>query len=129
MTIADERYVAFTTYRKDGSAVTTPVWINPASDGRIAFTTSMGTGKTKRLKNNPRVVVQPCNFRGVVKSGSAAVGGTAEMVQSGPLFDEVQRSSKSKYGWQVAASRFVENVILRSGHTFADTVVLIRLDA
>jgi PPOX class probable F420-dependent enzyme len=129
MTISDERYIAFTTYRKNGEGVTTPVWINPVSDGRIAFTTSMGTGKTKRLKNNPKVAVQPSNFRGAVKPGSVAVSGTAEMVQSGPLYDEVQRSSKRMYGWQVAASRFVENILMRSGHTFADTVVLIRLDA
>jgi len=130
MAIADEKYIAFTTYRRSGEAVTTPVWINAVSDGRIGFWTSMGSGKTKRLQNNPRVAVQASDARGRAKAGSIPIPGTAEMVHSGPLFDEVQQKGKKKYGVMVALSRNLGRLLgqRKAGQTYADTVVLIRLD-
>jgi PPOX class probable F420-dependent enzyme len=130
MGIAEEKYIAFTTFRKTGEPVTSPVWVNPVSDGRIGFWTAMGTGKTKRLKNNPRVAVQPSDARGRVKAGTDAVEGTAELVQSGPLFDEVQRSGREKYGFMVSLSRNLGRLFgqRKAGQEYGDTVVLVRLD-
>jgi len=130
MGIVDEKCMAFTTYRKSGDPVTTPVWVVPVSDGRIAFWTAMGSGKTKRLKNNPAVTVQPCSYRGTIKPGTTPVGGTAEMVQSGRYFDEVHQKIHKKYGFmtyltKTAATLFV---MRKRGLTYADTVVLVRLD-
>lgn len=129
--LAGEKYIAFTTYRKSGEAVTSPVWLVEVSDGRIGFWTAMGSGKTKRLKNNPAVTVQASSFNGTVKAGSAPITGTAEMVQSGPLFDEVHKSVRKKYGFQTHLTRTIAGlfVLRRKGLTYADTVVLIRLDA
>lgn len=130
MALTDEKCMAFTTYRKSGEAVTTPVWVTPISDGRIGFWTAMGTGKTKRLKNNPNVTVQPCSYTGKIKSGTTPVGGTAEMVQSGPLFDEVQQKVRQKYGFMTHLTRTMATlfVMRRAGLKYADTVVLVRLD-
>lgn len=130
MSIADEKYIALTTYRKSGEAVTTPVWVNAVSDGRIGFWTSMGSGKTKRMKNNPEVTVQASDARGRAKTGSVALTGTAEMIQSGPLFDEVQTKGKKKYGLMVTISRTMGQLLgqRKSGQAYADTVVLIRLN-
>jgi PPOX class probable F420-dependent enzyme len=129
MSIADEKCIAFTTYRKSGEAVTTPVWVNAVSDGRVGFWTAMGSGKTKRLKNNPAVTVQPCSFSGKIKAGTEPVSGTAEMVQSGPLFDEVRAKGRKKYGFQAKLIQFVGALALRrKGLKYADTVVLVRLD-
>lgn len=130
MDIADEKYIAFTTYRKSGEAVSSPVWVNRVSDGRIGFWTSMGSGKTKRLKNDSRVMVQPSDGRGRPKKGTSPVEGTAEMVQSGPLFDEVQVLGRKKYGVMVTISRLAGQLFgqRRSGQQYADTVVLVRLD-
>jgi len=129
-TISDEKYLAFTTYRKTGDAVSTPVWVVPVSDGRIGFWTAMGTGKTKRLRNDPRVAVQPSDVRGNVKDGSDAVSGTAEMVQSGQLFDEVHSRVRAKYGFMTKLTKVFAWVggQGRKGLTYADTVVLVRLD-
>ena len=131
MGLADERYLAFTTYRKSGAAVTTPVWTVGLEDGRLGFWTAMGSGKTKRLKNNAAVTVQPCSATGTVKAGTTAVSGTAEMVQSGPLFDEVQRKVRKKYGFQTHLTRTIGTlfVLRKKGLTYADTVVLVRPDA
>lgn len=131
MALTDEKCMAFTTYRKNGEAVTTPVWVVPVSDGRVAFWTAMGSGKTKRLKNNPAVAVQPCSYTGKIKAGTTAVSGTAEMVQSGPLFDEVQSSVRTKYGFMTHLTRTLATlfVMRKAGLKYADTVVLVRLDA
>ncbi len=37
MAIADEKYVLITTYRKNGDAVSSPVWIAPLPDGTAAW--------------------------------------------------------------------------------------------
>src|SRR6476469_10064473 len=98
MGIEQERYIALSTYRRSGEAVATPVWVVPVSDGRIGFWTAMGTGKTTRIARDPRVSVQPCDVRGRPREGSAVLSGTAEMVRSGRLFDEVQAAVRAKYG-------------------------------
>lgn len=128
--ISGEKYIALTTYRKNGEGVTTPVWVNAVSDGRIGFWTAMGSGKTKRMKNNARVTVQASDARGRAKKGSAPLNGTAEMIQSGPLFDEVTASGKKKYGIMVTISKAMGGLLgqRKAGQTYADTVVLIRID-
>ena len=130
MSISDEKYIALTTYRKNGEGVVTPVWVNPVSDGRIGFWTSMGSGKTKRMTNNAQVTVQASDARGRAKKDSAPLTGTAEMIQSGPLFDEVQAKGKKKYGLMVNISKAMGQLFgqRKAGQTYADTVVLIRID-
>ena len=105
MAISDEKYIAFTTFRRCGEPVSTPTWVVPVSDGRVGFWTAMGTGKTKRLKNDPRVTLQASDVRGRPKPGSPVVAGTAELVQSGRLFDEVQAQVREKYGVMTTVSR------------------------
>lgn len=130
MTIADEKYIALTTFRKSGEPVSTPVWVNAVSDGRIGFWTAGGSGKTKRMANNPRVTVQASDARGRVKAGSSPLTGTAEMVHSGPLFDEVWAKGKKKYGAMVGITKFMGRLMgqRKAGQAYGDTVVLIRLD-
>ncbi|MGA8255234.1 MAG: PPOX class F420-dependent oxidoreductase [Nocardioides sp.] len=128
--IANEKYMSLTTYRKSGEGVSSPVWVVPLEDGRIGFWTAMGTGKTKRLKNDPRVVVQPSDGRGKVKDGSATVTGTAALVQSGKDFAEVKDKVKAKYGFMTKVTKLLAKLGPqgRKGLVYADTVVLITLD-
>jgi PPOX class probable F420-dependent enzyme len=107
MSLTDERYIAASTYRKSGEAVTTPTWIVPLDGGRFGFWTSSSAGKTKRLRNSPRITMQPSDSRGRVKADAAAVEGTATMLTSGPEFDEVQSKVRAKYGVQVPLTRFL----------------------
>lgn len=129
--IGDEKCILLTTYRRTGEAVATPVWVNPVSDGRIGFWTSMGSGKTKRMRHTPSVTVQPCSATGKVKPGTEPIHGTAEMVQDGPLFDEVQAKGRKKYGLQVPLTKFLGRIAgqRRKGQRYADTVVLVTLEA
>ncbi|HEY8140001.1 MAG TPA: PPOX class F420-dependent oxidoreductase [Nitrososphaera sp.] len=60
---AGQKYLNIETYRKNGEAVRTPVWF-VESDGILYVRTSEDTGKYKRIRNNPKVQVMPCNSRG-----------------------------------------------------------------
>jgi len=59
-------YMNLETYRKNGRPVITPVWF--VIEGKNFFViTKSGTGKIKRLRNNPNIRISPCDFRGRVK--------------------------------------------------------------
>jgi PPOX class probable F420-dependent enzyme len=72
-------YVSFTSYRKDGTPVSTPVWIAPDA-GSLYFFSDTDAFKVKRVRNNPAVTLQPCDVRGRVKEGAPLVSGVAEVL-------------------------------------------------
>ena len=110
MTISAEKTVATTTYRKSGAAVTTATWIVALDGARIGFWTSSASGKYKRLRNNPRITLQPSDSRGRVKAGSQSTEGTAELVRTGADFDAIQRGIRAKYGVMVPVTHFLYTV-------------------
>jgi len=73
----DSRYIALTTYRRDGRAVTTPVWA-VSLDGKIYVFTASSTGKTKRVRATGRVRFAPCsmNGRGILGAWREGTGRT-----------------------------------------------------
>lgn len=56
-------YMSVTTYRRSGVAVVTPVWF-AETDGVLYFETGHDSGKMKRIRNNPRVLIGPCTASG-----------------------------------------------------------------
>ena len=128
MAIADEKYVALTTYRKDGGSSSTPVWIADLGDGTIGFTTPIGSLKVTRIRNDNRVLLQPSDSRGRVKSESTQLGGLAEVVE-GDDFDRVRVKIKAKYGWNVAAVAIFQKAAKLFGKAYMrDAAVVITLD-
>jgi uncharacterized protein len=83
-TISEEKYVSVATFRKTGAAVATATWIVPLDGGRAGVLTSSASGKTKRLRNNPSVTLQPSDVRGRVKMSAKAarIGGSAGMASA-----------------------------------------------
>jgi PPOX class probable F420-dependent enzyme len=62
------KYLNIETFRKNGQGVRTPVWFagepeNGASEKLYVYSTS-DSGKAKRIRNNGRVRVAPCDVRG-----------------------------------------------------------------
>jgi PPOX class probable F420-dependent enzyme len=55
-----------TSYRRDGSGVSTPVWFATEGD-RLLVMTDSRSGKVKRIRRNPYVTVAPCSGRGKPK--------------------------------------------------------------
>ncbi|MEV1288416.1 PPOX class F420-dependent oxidoreductase [Micromonospora sp. NPDC049679] len=58
-----EKYVLLTTFRKDGRAVATPVWVVRDGDA-LAVWSAADAGKVKRIRNIDAVTLAPCDFRG-----------------------------------------------------------------
>ncbi len=106
MSLSEEKYVSTTTFRRSGAPVATATWIVALDGGRYGFWTSSRSGKYKRLRNNPAMTLQPSDARGRVKSDSAPVAATAELVTSGADFDAIQSKVRAKYGVQVPVSKF-----------------------
>jgi PPOX class probable F420-dependent enzyme len=63
--IRDQKYISLKTFRKSGVPVATPVWFGEDS-GKLYIMTRGDMGKTKRIRNNSKVVVAPCTIRGKV---------------------------------------------------------------
>jgi uncharacterized protein len=59
------KYISLTTFRRNGQAVATPVWFAEVG-GKVYVKTRNDSGKTKRIRGNPRVRVAPCTVRGKV---------------------------------------------------------------
>ncbi|MDR6320521.1 PPOX class F420-dependent oxidoreductase [Actinoplanes couchii] len=76
---ARSKQVSLTTYRKDGTAVSTPVW-HVADGGTLTIISEAEAWKVKRIRNNPRVEVTACDIRGKVADGAVAVPGTARVL-------------------------------------------------
>jgi hypothetical protein len=127
--LADEKYVLFTSYKRDGTPVATPVWLVALGDGRLAFWTGSGSGKAKRLAHTSRVTVQPSDARGKPRPGAAVTEATAELV-TGPELDQIRRSVIAKYGLAAKISKAVFSAIRtlkRQRIPYADRGVIITL--
>jgi hypothetical protein len=62
------KYLNLETFRKNGQGVRTPVWFagepeQGVAEKLYAYSTA-DSGKAKRVRNNPRVRVAPCDVRG-----------------------------------------------------------------
>ncbi|HEX5406656.1 MAG TPA: PPOX class F420-dependent oxidoreductase [Pseudonocardiaceae bacterium] len=61
--LAAENYVLLTTFRKDGSAVPTPVWVARDGDELLVYS-APDAGKVKRIRRDGTVRVGACDVRG-----------------------------------------------------------------
>ena len=70
--LAQKQFVLLTTFRRDGRAVPTPVWIVPLDDG-LGIWTPGSSGKVKRIRRSGAVTLAPCDRRGTPldKEGTA----------------------------------------------------------
>jgi PPOX class probable F420-dependent enzyme len=69
--IHNQKYMSLTTFRKNGTPVSTPIWFGEDADKLYVMTRS-DMGKMKRLRNNQQVRVAPCTIRGRVTGPESA---------------------------------------------------------
>ena len=86
--------LALTSYRRDGSAVTTPVWFHEEPDGALVVTGARTAHRHARIRRDQRVAVAPCTARGTVTG--ATLTGTAEVLGADELGD-VLAAKKRRY--------------------------------
>ena len=58
------KFGSVVTFRGDGRAVPSPVWMAVDDQGRVYFETGAQSWKVKRIHNNPSVLVAASTFRG-----------------------------------------------------------------
>jgi len=61
-----QKYLSLESYRKNGQSVRTPLWF-VHDNGVLYFYTEADSFKVKRLQNNPKGRIAPCDIRGNVK--------------------------------------------------------------
>jgi hypothetical protein len=129
MALSDGKYIRFTTFKKDGTAVSTPTWVVALDGGKIGFYTSSTSGKAKRLQHDQKVIVQPSDARGRAKPGSSPLDGTAVVVE-GPERDAIYDKVVAKYGFMTKLTRLLAKVggfVKRKNQPYADRGVVVTL--
>ena len=95
---ADQSYLSLQTYRKNGEAMPTPVWF--VQDGEKFYVrTFAGSGKVKRIQNNPNVQIMPCGQQGELLG--TWVAAQAHEIQDEATFSLVRSLLIAKYGEMV----------------------------
>jgi PPOX class probable F420-dependent enzyme len=77
--IGRSRYVSLTTYRRDGTAVATPVWL-AVDAGELFIVSDADAWKVKRIRRNASVVVTVCDIRGRIAPGALTAKGEARIL-------------------------------------------------
>ncbi len=95
----NDAYINLVTFRKDGSAVETPVWF-AKMDGRLYVFTDGLSYKVKRLRKDPRIRIAPCNVVG--KITGSWTSGRGRIVEESDLERRAYAALRNKYGWQMA---------------------------
>ncbi len=93
---AEVQYINLETFKKDGTKVTTPVWV-AQQNNTLVVTTGKNAGKVKRIRNNGKAVIYTTN-----QSGSKRLSEELE-VKGSILIDEDLKTEavtilKKKYG-------------------------------
>ena len=98
------KYCLITSYRRDGTAVPTPVWFG-VQDGKLYLRTWADSAKVRRIRRDPRVRITPCTTRGRPKGPTAE--GTARIVDRTEE-ERAERAIQANYG---AGRRVYEGAI------------------
>jgi PPOX class probable F420-dependent enzyme len=96
------KYANLTTFRKGGEPVTTPVWF-ALVDGRVYVETGPESGKVKRMRNNPRVVLTPSTPWGAPRGES--VEGVARIVDPNDAPGRARAALLAKYRPELVVAR------------------------
>jgi PPOX class probable F420-dependent enzyme len=103
---ANQKYLNLESYRSDGQAVHTPLWF-VEDNGALYFYTVANSYKVKRIQNNPRVRIAPCDIRGNLKGewvdGAARRLGQVEARNADDLLNR-------KYGLAKRALNFMAKI-------------------
>ncbi|GLW70549.1 PPOX class F420-dependent oxidoreductase [Kitasatospora phosalacinea] len=92
--LAAGNYLLITSYKKDGSAVPTPVWVVRDGDALGAWTAA-DSWKVKRIRRRGEVLVGPCDVRG--NPSGKSLPATAEIADAATT-ERYRQLIARKYG-------------------------------
>ena len=97
--LAQQRHISITTFKRDGTPVSVPVWC-AADHGSLLVFSEADSWKVKRIRRDPHVRLAPCSARGTPRG--PAVDADASLVAETTT---VQALLARKYPWAWPAYR------------------------
>jgi PPOX class probable F420-dependent enzyme len=91
-------YISFSTRKKSGDFVATPVWFAPDGDSYYVFSAG-DAGKVKRLRNFSESRVAACTMSGTVTGEHMDT--QACVLETKQDQDTALKALRRKYGWQM----------------------------
>ena len=110
-------YVNLTTFRKNGERKTTPIWL-AVEEGKAYVWSQRDTWKIRRLRNDPKVELTPCNVNGKKNLGPT-LAGKARILQAGEEAT-AKYAFKRKYGIKFMAGEFFGRHKPGSDHVYVE---------
>ncbi|MGA5464387.1 PPOX class F420-dependent oxidoreductase [Mycobacterium sp. NPDC050041] len=110
-----EKFVSLTTFKRNGDAVATPLWL-VSDGGALVFWTPADSWKVKRVGRDARVTMAACSRSGKVSPGEQAVAGRGEVIEDAGEVRRVEDLFRRKYGLGHRVVTAIERLI-RRGHT------------
>jgi PPOX class probable F420-dependent enzyme len=116
------KYLSITSFKRDRSGVATPVWF-VQEDGRLLIETDVNSGKVKRIRRNPHVLVAPCTATGRLLADP--VPARAELLGDAEV-GRVERLMAAKYRIDLLVIRPIRalQAALRRGRPRPKSVIL-----
>lgn len=93
-----ENYISFSTKKRSGDFVATPVWFAPHGGSYYLFSAT-DTGKVKRLRNFSESSIAPCTMRGAVTG--AWIDTEAVLLEKEEDKNIALQALRHKYGLQM----------------------------
>jgi len=110
--LGDAKFVSLVTYKRDGSAVASPMWV--AQDGLdLVAWTPVDSWKVKRVRRDPRVVLIRSTRTGKVDPIDPELLGTAVVEDAPNAVSAVEQLIRRKYGVEFTLITTIEAVIAR----------------
>jgi len=110
--LAAHKFVLLSTFKKNGDAVATPMWVGRDGDHLFVWTPA-DSWKVKRVRNNPRVRLVPCGRFGKPHKGAHSFEGTAEVITEPAVVQRLTEVMRRKYGLQFHVVTFIERLVAR----------------
>ena len=110
--LADERFVSLTTFKKSGEKVAGAMWLARDGDALVMWTPA-DSWKVKRLRRDRRVELTPCGRTGTVRDGASTTCGSAEVDPDPAATARVEGLIKAKYGVEFYVITFLERILAR----------------
>jgi PPOX class probable F420-dependent enzyme len=95
-TLSRSQYALLRSFRRDGTAVDTPIWF--VLNGPTALFRTKIVPKTRRLAARPEVELVVCDYQGRI-TGSTWLNGRATVL-GGEDAEQANRALHRRYGWQ-----------------------------
>jgi PPOX class probable F420-dependent enzyme len=110
--LAAQKFVSLTTFKRNGDAVTAPMWIVAERNSLLAWT-PVDSWKVKRIRHDPRVRLAACGRTGKVSAGQPVFDGAAEVITDPGEVARAESLIKGKYGLAFRVVTLIETIAAR----------------